>query len=77
VAAGIAALAGLLVAGDALNTMDGTVTGPNPQFSDDMTTAEASVRKLAGFTFETLLVGHGEPITDGASELVAELAAGG
>ena len=61
-------VAGLLVAGDALNTVDGAVTGPNPQFSDDMATAEASVRKLAGFTFGTLLVGHGDPITDGASE---------
>jgi glyoxylase-like metal-dependent hydrolase (beta-lactamase superfamily II) len=70
-------VAGVLVAGDALNTMDGTVTGPNPQFSDDMTTAEASVRKLAAFTFDTLLVGHGDPITDRASELVAALAAGG
>jgi glyoxylase-like metal-dependent hydrolase (beta-lactamase superfamily II) len=67
---------GVLVAGDALNTSDGNVTGPNPSFSSDMTTAMASVAKLGALRFETLLVGHGEPITSGASAQVAALAAG-
>jgi hypothetical protein len=31
--------------------------------------------KLGSLAFETLLVGHGEPITSGASALVAALAA--
>jgi glyoxylase-like metal-dependent hydrolase (beta-lactamase superfamily II) len=68
---------GVLVAGDALNTADGRATGPNPQFSADMDTALASVAKLAAYSFETLLVGHGDPVTSGASAQVAALAAGG
>lgn len=67
---------GILVAGDALNTQSGAVTGPNPAFSADMTVALASVDKLAALRFETLLVGHGDPITEGASALVAALADG-
>ena len=67
-------VAGVLVAGDALRTSDGAVTGPTAQFTDDMAMAATSIRKLAGFAFETLLVGHGEPITEGASDLVAALA---
>jgi glyoxylase-like metal-dependent hydrolase (beta-lactamase superfamily II) len=69
-------IGGVLIAGDALNTSDGTVTGANPQFSDDMAQAEASVVKLATLQFDTLLVGHGDPITGGASNLVAALSAG-
>ena len=64
---------GILVAGDALNTAGGRATGPNPQFTPDMDTAMASVAKLAGIGFETLLVGHGDPVTSGASAQVAEL----
>ncbi|HEY4632606.1 MAG TPA: MBL fold metallo-hydrolase [Candidatus Limnocylindrales bacterium] len=67
---------GILVAGDALGTGGGTVSGSNPQFTDDEAAAAASVAKLGALTFETLLVGHGEPITSGASALVAALAAG-
>ena len=62
---------GILVAGDALGTDGGQVTGPNPQFTADMATAFSSVAKLGTFTFETLLVGHGDPIVSGASALVA------
>ncbi len=68
---------GVLVAGDALNTDGGNVTGPNAAFTADMTTAMASVAKLGALRFETLLVGHGEPITSGAAAKVAALAAGG
>jgi glyoxylase-like metal-dependent hydrolase (beta-lactamase superfamily II) len=62
---------GILVAGDALGTNGGQVTGPNPQFTTDMDTALESVTKLGTFKFGTLLVGHGDPIVDGASDLVA------
>jgi glyoxylase-like metal-dependent hydrolase (beta-lactamase superfamily II) len=65
---------GILVAGDALNTASGRATGPNPQFTPDMETAMASVAKLGALTFETLLVGHGDPVAAGASAQVAELA---
>ncbi len=69
---------GLLIAGDALNgNADGTeVLGPNPEFSSDMATAEASVAKLAGFDFEIAAFGHGQPVTSGAGALVDALAAG-
>jgi glyoxylase-like metal-dependent hydrolase (beta-lactamase superfamily II) len=67
--------AGVLVAGDAMNGIDGGVGGANPQFSTDMELADESVRKLAGFAFDTVLFGHGEPVVGGAGPLVAELAA--
>jgi len=66
---------GILVAGDALVTEAGLPALPGAQFTDDMALAGQSVMKLGGLTFETLLVGHGEPIETGASALVAELAA--
>lgn len=55
---------GLLVAGDALNgSDDGTaLLGPNERFTADMTTAAASVRKLAGREIEIVAPGHGQPV---------------
>lgn len=67
---------GILVAGDALVTEAGRPALPGAQFTDDMDLAMQSVVKLGGLTFETLLVGHGDPIESGASALVAELGAG-
>lgn len=67
---------GILVAGDALSTRGGEIGDSNPQFTDDMDKALASIRKLGSLTFETLLVGHGEPILEGASARVAAFAAG-
>jgi len=70
-------VAGVLVAGDALGTTGGTLAGSNPSFTEDATAAKATVVKLGGLQFETLLVGHGEPILTGASSLVAALGAAG
>jgi glyoxylase-like metal-dependent hydrolase (beta-lactamase superfamily II) len=67
---------GILVAGDALRTASGTLEGSNPSFTEDAGQAKATVAKLGRLTFETLLVGHGEPILEGASAQVAALAAG-
>ncbi len=67
--------AALLIAGDALNGQDGGVIGANPQFSPDMATANLSVKKLAGYRFDTVVFGHGEPVEGGAATLVADLAA--
>lgn len=69
------AATGVLVAGDALNGENGGVVGPNPGFSDDIDLANASVSKLAGFDYEVVLFGHGEPIVEGGSAAVADLAA--
>jgi glyoxylase-like metal-dependent hydrolase (beta-lactamase superfamily II) len=68
-------IGGVLVAGDAVVTEGGVVALPPAEFTADMTEAMASIAKLATFPFETLLVGHGEPIEGGASEAVAALAA--
>ena len=66
---------GVLVVGDAMGTSGGAVQGSNPQFTADMDAAVASVAKLGTFEFETLLVGHGDPIVSGASDLVAAVPA--
>ncbi len=65
---------GILVAGDALGTVGGTLAGSNPQFTEDKAVAAATVVKLGGLHFETLLVGHGDPILTGASDQVRTLA---
>jgi glyoxylase-like metal-dependent hydrolase (beta-lactamase superfamily II) len=69
-------VAGVLVAGDALVGAEGGVVGPDPQFSSDHDEALRSVEKLAGFAYEQILFGHGEPVTSGGSTLVADLAGG-
>jgi glyoxylase-like metal-dependent hydrolase (beta-lactamase superfamily II) len=67
---------GILVAGDALGTTGGRPTPPNPGFTEDMDEATASIAKLGGLAFETLLVGHGDPIESGASAAVKAIAGG-
>lgn len=66
---------GLLVAGDAINAINGGVQGPNPDFSTDIDVANESARRLAELSFNTLLVGHGAPIEDMADTAVAAMAA--
>jgi len=68
-------VAGILVAGDALRTEGGRPALPSEQFTIDMDEARRSIVKLGGLAFETLLVGHGDPIEGGASAQVAQLAA--
>jgi glyoxylase-like metal-dependent hydrolase (beta-lactamase superfamily II) len=67
--------AGILVAGDALNTAGGGVQGPNPSFSIDLNVANQSAKRLAELSFNTLLAGHGDPVEDMADTAVAALAA--
>ena len=68
-------VAGVLVAGDAMGTDAGVPVLPGSRFTESMGQARESVVKLGTLTFETLLVGHGDPIESGASALVAELGA--
>ena len=68
------AAGGVLLAGDALRTTGGTLRGSSPQNTEDMTAAQASVVKLGNLSFETLLVGHGDPILSGAAAQVKALA---
>lgn len=71
----LSADANLLIAGDALNGSNGGVIGANPQYTPDMATANLSVIKLAGYQFDTVVFGHGDPVEGNAAALVAELAA--
>ena len=66
---------GILVAGDALRAEGGRPGLPGGQFTENMDEAIQSVAKLGELVFETLLVGHGDSIENGASAAVAELAA--
>jgi glyoxylase-like metal-dependent hydrolase (beta-lactamase superfamily II) len=63
---------GVLVIGDALTTNDGRPTSWPIGSTEDPEEAQRSVAKLAALDFETLFVGHGEPIQSGAAALVRE-----
>jgi glyoxylase-like metal-dependent hydrolase (beta-lactamase superfamily II) len=64
----------LLVAGDALVNQNNQLAVSPAQYTWDMDKAAESVKKLAGLTFEKAVFGHGDPIGQGASAAVAELA---
>lgn len=66
---------GLLVAGDAIFTSDGGAGEGPERFFDDVPESRESIRRMAELSFNTLLVGHGEPIEGGADTAVADLAA--
>ena len=64
----------LLVAGDALNNEK--ALGPMPdQYNIDPKQHRASIKKLANYEFETLIMGHGKPILRGAGAQLKALAA--
>lgn len=63
----------VLVAGDALTNTSG-LAGSNPEFTEDEAAAAASVVTLAALAPRTILVGHGEPVTDGAADALRRLA---
>lgn len=67
--------AGLLVAGDAIFSEGGAVVEGPERFFADVPESRESIKAMAALTFNTLLVGHGEPIEDGADAAVAALAA--
>ena len=67
--------AGLLVAGDAIFTEEGGVVEGPERFFSDVPQSRESIKAMAALTFNTLLVGHGEPIEDAADTAVAALAA--
>jgi glyoxylase-like metal-dependent hydrolase (beta-lactamase superfamily II) len=65
---------GVLVAGDALRTTGADLTGPDPRYTEDLTRANASVRKLAALDVRAILPGHGDPMTVGAADALRTLA---
>ncbi|WP_250030045.1 MBL fold metallo-hydrolase [Paractinoplanes maris] len=66
---------GTLVSGDALRTTTDGLTGPDPQYTEDMTTAAASVKKMAALDVKVILPGHGAPLTSNAAASLTRLAA--
>jgi len=65
---------GVLITGDAAANMTGRVGPPLSVYTEDDAAMRASVRKLAGFTFDKAVFGHGGPVKTRASEKFARLA---
>ncbi len=66
--------AGLLVAGDAVWTENGGVIAGPDRFNTDTAEALETVKALAQLSFNTLLVGHGDPIEMNADTALVDLA---
>jgi glyoxylase-like metal-dependent hydrolase (beta-lactamase superfamily II) len=66
----------VLFTGDTLRYSNGTIKGPSKRFSIDMVSAHNSIQKLMTLNFDTMLSGHGEPLTSDASEKVREFITG-
>ncbi|OGS49547.1 MAG: hypothetical protein A3K65_07030 [Euryarchaeota archaeon RBG_16_68_12] len=64
----------LLIAGDAINN-EGRLQPMDDRYNVDPKQHRASIRKLATFSFENMVMGHGTPVLGGASKKVADLAA--
>ena len=65
---------GVLLVGDAAANLTGRVGAPLGAYTEDDAQMRTSVRKLAGFTFDKAVFGHGNPVKSGASEKFAKLA---
>jgi glyoxylase-like metal-dependent hydrolase (beta-lactamase superfamily II) len=63
-----------LVAGDALNVVDGRLVGPSPQAAEDVDQAFASLALLAPYEIKTVVCYHGGPYANGVNGRIAELA---
>ncbi|WP_139489359.1 MBL fold metallo-hydrolase [Brevibacillus dissolubilis] len=63
-----------LIAADAMNVVDGKLTGPAPQYTYDLVQARASLKKLAAYDIETVICYHGGMYTGDANKRIAELA---
>lgn len=66
--------ASVLIAGDALNGGNDGVAGPDARYSEDHNLAVATVARMAGYEYESIYFGHGEPVLEGASTLVKRFA---
>jgi glyoxylase-like metal-dependent hydrolase (beta-lactamase superfamily II) len=63
-----------LVAGDALNVVEGRLVGPNPQSAENLNQAIRSLARLAPYEIETVVCYHGGAYADNVSARIAELA---
>ncbi|MGZ7119788.1 MAG: MBL fold metallo-hydrolase [Methanobacterium sp.] len=62
-----------LIAGDALNIVDGELVGPNPQHTMDMDAAKKSLQKLTGFDIQNVICYHGGLYSDNVNKRIDEL----
>jgi glyoxylase-like metal-dependent hydrolase (beta-lactamase superfamily II) len=66
---------GVLISGDALTSQDGTLHGPNPQFTPDLPQAARSVRALAALAPAGIQTYHGGFVSRDAAEQLRALPA--
>lgn len=62
-----------LVTGDAMNVVEGKLSGPNPQFTYNMKEAITSLKKLSNYDIQTVLCYHGGIYSDNANQRILEL----
>jgi glyoxylase-like metal-dependent hydrolase (beta-lactamase superfamily II) len=62
----------VMFVGDAARFMGGKLEGPPPQFTLDEVKAKESIGKIATYDFDIMLSGHGQPLTENASQKVKE-----
>ena len=62
-----------LIAGDALNIVDGRLMGPNPQNAWDLALAVSSLKKLAGYDIADIICYHGGLYNNDANGSIAKL----
>ncbi|MDR5710094.1 MAG: MBL fold metallo-hydrolase [Armatimonadota bacterium] len=67
----------ILISGDALVVLEGQLRGPRPEFTPDMPTAMASVRRLAALEPDVVVCYHGGVFGPGAAQHLRELATSG
>lgn len=65
----------LLIGGDTVRTDGGEVGPMSDTYNIDPAEHRHSIRKVAAYKFEALIVGHGGPIKEGASERLRRTAA--
>lgn len=63
-----------LIAGDALNVINGELVGPKPEHASDVTTAKKSLKKLIPYDIETVICYHGGVYKANANKRLQELA---
>jgi glyoxylase-like metal-dependent hydrolase (beta-lactamase superfamily II) len=61
--------------GDTITNRGGKLQGAPKQFTVDLKQADESVRKIAGFDFQVMLSGHGDPVKSNGTERVREFSA--
>jgi glyoxylase-like metal-dependent hydrolase (beta-lactamase superfamily II) len=62
----------VMFVGDAVRFIDGKVQGPPPRFTPDEAKAKESIGKISTFDFNIMLSGHGQPLTENASQKIKE-----